>query len=185
MPGLSGLPVIGEAIFSQNIFVYVAIALVPVFHFVLYRTHFGLNVRAVGENPAAADAAGINVNLVKYTCLIIGGIMTALGGAALTLGVTHLFLDGITGFRGWIAIAMVIFGGWDPKKIFLVSLIFGASETLVYSLQATQLIQAPAELIVTAFPADFLPFRIRGLWNRDYSLDFFNHPLNLCFIPGC
>jgi simple sugar transport system permease protein len=148
IPFLSQIPIVGKAIFSQNILVYLAIILVPIFYFILYHTVYGLNIRAVGENPSAADTAGVNVALVRYSCLIIGGAMAGLGGSALTLGISYLFKDEITAFRGWIAIAIVQFGGWNPAKVFGFSLMFGAAETIVFTIQAAQVIQAPAELLI-------------------------------------
>ncbi|MEN6408717.1 MAG: ABC transporter permease [Anaerolineaceae bacterium] len=117
IPLLGDIPVLGQIFFNHNWMVYFAFLMVPVSWFVLNKTTWGLKVRTVGMTPAAADTLGINVNLIRYTCLIIGSIAAALAGAFLTLGHTNMYADNITAGRGFIAVALVYFGRWNPGGI--------------------------------------------------------------------
>ncbi len=125
IPILSDIPVLGPILFQHNAFVYLAFFLAVVFGLILYKTTWGLKVRGVGENPEACDAAGINVNLVRYLCVILSGIMAGFAGASITLGYIGLYDRGIAAGRGWIAIIVVIFSRWNPYKAIVGSLIFG------------------------------------------------------------
>jgi len=135
IPMLSDLPVVGPILFSQNILVYASFAVAIVLGLVLYRTTWGLEIRAAGENPEAADAAGINVNLVRHLCVILGAALAGVAGASLVLGYLGLYATGDTlvAGRGWIAIVVVIFAGWSPYKAIAGSWLFG----LGYSIAAT------------------------------------------------
>ncbi len=135
LPILSDLPVVGPVLFQQNVLVYLAFALVPVVGVVLYHTTFGLNLRAVGEHPGAADSVGINPNRMKYIAIIIGGLFAGLGGAFLTLAYTNTFTDIITAGRGWVALSLVIFGRWNPYRVMLGALMFGFINALQLRLQ--------------------------------------------------
>jgi simple sugar transport system permease protein len=117
IPLLGDIPILGQIFFNHNWMVYFAFLMVPVSWFVLNKTTWGLKVRTVGMTPAAADTLGINVNLIRYTCLIIGSIAAALAGAFLTLGHTNMYADNITAGRGFIAVALVYFGRWNPGGI--------------------------------------------------------------------
>lgn len=108
IPGLSRLPIIG-AVFDQDLLTYVVFLLIPVAWFFLYKTRYGLNLRAVGENPQTADAMGVNVSKIRYVYTILGGMLVGLGGAHLSLSYTPGWTENITGGRGWIVIALVIF----------------------------------------------------------------------------
>lgn len=114
-------------LFGQNILVYASFAAAIVLGLVLYKTTWGLEIRAVGENPEAADAAGINVNRVRLVCVILGAVLAAVGGASLVLGYLGLYNAGDTlvAGRGWIAIVVVIFAGWNPYKAIAGSWLFG------------------------------------------------------------
>jgi ABC-type uncharacterized transport system permease subunit len=101
----------------------------------LYRTKVGLKIRTVGENPLAADTIGVNVNLTRTLCLVFGGALMGIGGAFLTLAHQNMFLIDVIGGRGWVAIAMVIFGNWDPLKGTIGALIFGFLDGLQLRLQ--------------------------------------------------
>jgi general nucleoside transport system permease protein len=122
-------------LFGQNILVYVSFAVAIILGIVLYRTTWGLEIRAVGENPEAADAAGINVNRVRRLCVLLGAVLAAVGGASLVIGYLGLYNAGDTlvAGRGWIAIVVVIFAGWNPYKAIAGSWLFG----LGYSIAAT------------------------------------------------
>lgn len=133
---LDDVPVLGT-ILNQYMLTYIGFLLiVPVSWWVMYRTSFGLNIRAVGENPEAADAAGMNVFRIRYFVIAIGGGLMALGGAFLSLSQLGAFTHGIIAGRGWVAIALVIFGNWNPSKVMLGSLIFGGTYALQLRLQA-------------------------------------------------
>jgi simple sugar transport system permease protein len=130
------VPFLGTLL-NQYLLTYLAFLLVvPLAWWVLYRTSFGLNIRAVGENPEAADAAGINVFRVRYISLAIAGGLMAIGGAFLSLAQLGAFTHGIIAGRGWVAIALVIFGNWNPVKVMWGSLIFGGTYALQLRLQA-------------------------------------------------
>lgn len=136
IPYLSDIPFLGDVLFKQNLLVYGALLLAPIAAFVLYKTEFGLRVRAAGENPEAPDNMGVSVPGLRFVCLAIGGLMASLGGAFLTLGHIHLFVEEMTAGRGWIAIACVVFGRWDPKRALAGALLFGAMDALQLRFQA-------------------------------------------------
>lgn len=135
IPGLSQMPLIGEVLFKQNIMVYLTIIIALVLHYILFRTMLGLNIRSVGENPRAADTLGINVFLVRYITVIVGAMLMSLSGGYLLLAFTGTFTDYIVSGRGWIAIALTLFGKWSPVPILLGSLLFSGVEVIVYLLQ--------------------------------------------------
>ena len=131
-----GIPVL-ETIGSQYLLTYIAfLAIVPLSWWLLYRTSFGLKLRGVGENPEAVDAAGVNVFAMRYAALAIGGGLMAAGGAFLSLAQLGAFTHGIISGRGWVAIAIVIFGNWHPIKVMGGALIFGGTFALQLRLQA-------------------------------------------------
>ncbi len=130
------IPVLGT-ITQQYLLTYITfLVIVPLAWFILYRTNFGLNIRAVGENPEAVDAAGVSVYVVRYSVLAIGGGLMAAGGAFLSLAQLGAFTHGIIAGRGWVAIAIVIFGNWSPVKVMGGALIFGGTFALQLRLQA-------------------------------------------------
>jgi simple sugar transport system permease protein len=135
IPGLVSIPVIGRAFFNHYFLTYVAIILIPLVWLFLYRTRLGLIVRTVGENPLAADTVGVNVNLTRTLCLVVGGALMGIGGAFLTLAHQNMFLIDVIGGRGWVAVAMVIFGNWNPVKGTIGALIFGLLDGLQLRLQ--------------------------------------------------
>ncbi|MGD8256445.1 MAG: ABC transporter permease, partial [Desulfobacterales bacterium] len=125
IPVLSKIPVIGEGLFTQYSLTYIAWILIPVISILLYKTKIGLKILTVGENPVVADTVGVNVNLTRTLCLVGGGALMGIGGSFLTLAHQNMFLIDVIGGRGWVAIAMVIFGNWNPFKGALGALIFG------------------------------------------------------------
>lgn len=129
IPVLSDIPVFGPILFSQNPLVYIAYALVPAASWLLFRTSWGLKVRAVGTTPAAADTVGVNVAKIRYQSLIIGGVMAGLAGAYLSICQAHLFADNITAGRGFIAVALVYFGRWKPVGIMGGALLFSMAHS--------------------------------------------------------
>lgn len=139
IPLLSDIPLIGKAFFSHDPFVYLSYALVAILWFVLYKTKLGIEIRAVGEDPSAADAAGVNVSLVQYGCVTLGGALAGLGGAYLSVVYTPAWIENMTAGRGWIAIALVIFAMWDPLRAVAGAYLFGGLEALQFRLQQTAL----------------------------------------------
>ena len=131
IPLFSGLPVIGEIFFQQNILVYGAYLLVPIAWFILGKTTQGLKIRAVGENPEAADSLGVSVARVRYLTIILGGALSGIAGASLSIGLLNVFQQNMTSGLGFIAVALVYFGGWRPIGVLGGALLF----SLVNSLQ--------------------------------------------------
>jgi simple sugar transport system permease protein len=140
LPVLSKIPVIGPGLFRQYSLTYIAWLLVPAMSILLYKTKIGLKIRTVGENPVVADTVGVNVTLTRTLCLVVGGAFMGVGGAFLTLAHQNMFLIDVIGGRGWVAIAMVIFGNWDPVKGTIGALIFGFLDGLQLRLQNVGLI---------------------------------------------
>ncbi len=136
IPVLSDLPVVGDAIFNQDLLVYGMFIFVIVSTFYLYRTRAGLNLRAVGENPRTSDSLGVGVYKVRYIYTIVGGMLVALGGAHLSLSYTPGWTENLTGGRGWIAIALVIFAVWSPPRALVGALLFGGINAIQFRLQA-------------------------------------------------
>ncbi len=147
IPFLSDIPLVGEVLFRHNILVYGTVVLVLVASFVLYRTAFGLSTRSVGEHPRAADTVGINVTRMRYVGVLIGTTLTALGGAYLTMAHTNQFVEGLTTGRGFIALAVVVFGRWSPKGAFWASLLFGFFFALQLRLQAMSDLAIPYQFL--------------------------------------
>ncbi len=146
LPVLGDLPVVGPSLFTQDVLTYSLYLLVPILWFYLYKTRFGLHLRAVGENPQAADVMGVNVTVTRYAYTIFGGVLMGLAGAHLSLGYLKGWADNITGGRGWIAIALVIFAMWDPIRAVIGAVLFGGINALQFRMQAAG----------TTIPASFL-----------------------------
>jgi ABC-type uncharacterized transport system permease subunit len=135
IPGLRDLPVVGSLFFRYDPLVYLAIILVPVLWFIMYKTRWGITLRSVGESPATADAAGINVFLVRYLAVFFGGMMAGVGGAYLSVVYAPAWIEGMTAGVGWIVIALTIFAMWDPVRALLGAYLFGGVRVLQYRLQ--------------------------------------------------
>ncbi len=131
IPVLSDIPGVGEIFFSQNVLVYGAYLLVPLAWFVLNKTTLGLKIRAVGENPDAADSLGVSVARVRYFTIILGGTLSGIAGASLSIALLNVFQQGMTSGQGFIAVALVYFGAWRPVGVLGGALLF----SLVNSLQ--------------------------------------------------
>jgi ABC-type uncharacterized transport system permease subunit len=139
--------VVGPILFQQSALVYASWALVVIVGLYLNRTRFGLNVRAVGESPEAADAMGINVTVYRYGHTLLGGAFAGVGGACFTLWITPQWVDGITAGAGWIAIALVIFAFWRPALCLIGAYLFGAFSGIPFAFQARGILTSiPPEL---------------------------------------
>ena len=135
VPLLGDIPVIGQIFFSQGMLVYTGYILTIIAGLYLYRTQIGLNLRAVGENTAAADSAGINVSLYKYIHVIIGGVLCGLAGAYLSLVYIPSWQENVTAGRGWIAVALVIFCKWNPYRVMMGAFLFGGLDIIGFRIQ--------------------------------------------------
>ena len=137
IPGLSKIPIIGEAVFNQAIPVYIALIAVPVLWFILMKTSLGLKIRSVGENPQACDTVGINVYRVRYGTILFSGALAGLAGAYVSMGQLSSFTEDMIAGRGFIALAAVVLGNYMPGGVLAATLIFGAASALQYRMQAT------------------------------------------------
>ena len=140
---------IGEIFFNHNLLVYVAFALVPVTTFVLNKTNFGLAIRAVGQNPEAADAMGVSVARVRYATVTLGGMLAGLAGASLSIALLKVFQQNLTAGQGFIAVALVYFGGWRPYQVLLGALLFSFVNALQLQISVTGA-DIPSEFAVMA-----------------------------------
>lgn len=135
IPLLSKIPILGQSIFNQIILVYLALMLVPFTYFFLYKTSIGLKIRAAGEYPRATDTAGVNVFQIRYGAIIGGSMLVGVGGAYLSLGLLNMFTENMVAGRGFIALAAVIFGKWNPWGVLGAALFFGFGDALAIRLQ--------------------------------------------------
>ncbi len=147
IPLLSKIPILGPVLFNHNLLVYLAFLLVPVFWYILFKTPWGLKVRAVGTFPRAADSMGIRVVLVRYQALALGGAMAGLAGAYLSLAQARMFADDLVAGRGFIAVALVYFGRWNPLGVMGGALLFSLAQALQLSIQVAG-IKFPYEFAV-------------------------------------
>ena len=153
IPLLSRLPIIGDALFQQDILAYTAYALGPVLWYLLFRTRWGLSLRAAGENIEVAYAAGRNPAVVQHVAIFLGGMLAGIGGSQLSLAFTQTWSEGMTAGRGFIAVALVIFGMWTPLRAMAGALLFGAAIGLELQLQT---VDAP----ISPFYLQMLPYLI-------------------------
>ncbi len=147
IPFLSDLPYVGDVFFSHNFLVYAAFALVPVAAFVLNRTTLGLKIRAAGMKPEAADSLGVSVARVRYFCVCLGGVMAGIAGASLSIGLINLFQENMTSGLGFIAVALVYFGGWSPVGVMAGALLFSMVNALQLWVQV-KAIPIPSDIAV-------------------------------------
>jgi simple sugar transport system permease protein len=132
---LSNLPFVGKVLFSHSFFVYLSFILVPILWFVLFKTRIGILIRTVGENPAAAYNQGVNVKLIRYSCVIFGGALAGLAGAYLSISWLGFWSEGMTNGRGWIVIALVVVGLWNPIGAVFGSYLFAYFDVSQFSFQ--------------------------------------------------
>ncbi len=147
IPFLSSIPVVGKIFFQHNVLVYGAFLLVPLAWFILNKTTLGLKIRAVGENPEAADSLGVSVVRVRYFTLIMGGTLSGIAGASLSIALLNVFQQNLTSGLGFIAVALVYFGGWRPVGVMAGALIFSTVNALQVWMQ-TLGVPIPPELAI-------------------------------------
>jgi ABC-type uncharacterized transport system permease subunit len=145
IPLIDRIPVLSQLLSGHKPVVYIALAMVPISYFVLFRTRFGLRLRAVGENPEAADTAGISVSGMRYAGVLLSGVLAGIGGAYLSIGQNSLFTRNMTAGRGFIALAALIFGKWHPVGAFLACLLFGLADAVSIRMQGV--VPIPVQLI--------------------------------------
>lgn len=151
IPLLSDIPFIGEILFRHDVFVYLGYIVTFWTLIYFYKTRWGLNLRSIGESAASADASGINIEKYKYIHTIIGGALAGLGGAYLSLVTIPVWQEGVTGGRGWIAVALVIFASWKPIKAMFGALLFGGLDIIGFRLQGMG-------IHVSQYLIDMLPY---------------------------
>lgn len=151
IPVLSSIPYLGDIFFNQDIFVYFGYILIILATFYLFKTQQGLNLRAVGESAASADASGINVSLYKYIHVVLGGALCGLGGAYMSLVMVPVWQENIIAGRGWIAVALVIFASWHPVKALIGGFLFGGLSIVGFRLQSMG-------IHVSQYLVDMLPY---------------------------
>jgi simple sugar transport system permease protein len=149
IPLLSKIPLLGPIFFENGLIVYLMLILVVAMHIMLYYTTWGLRTRAVGEHPRAADTLGINVYLIRYVNVIVGGMVAGIGGAYFTIGSVGRFDEIMTAGKGFIGLAAMIFGNWNPFGAFISSLIFGFADSLQIKLQILR-VPIPSEFLLMA-----------------------------------
>lgn len=137
VPGLAAIPVIGPAFFAQSLLTYVAYAAIPITLWLLFRTRFGLELRAAGESSVSAAAMGVRVRMVRTLGVLLGGAFAGLAGASLVLAQVGTFTERMTAGRGFIAIAIVVLGRWHPATVGAAALLFGGATALQYVFQAS------------------------------------------------
>ncbi len=152
IPVLDNIPVVGPILFQHDATVYLSFVLIPVAWFWINKTRPGLHLRAVGESPAAADALGVNVVLIRYSYTVVGGVLGGLGGASLSLAYTPGWIENMTAGWGWIAIGLVIFAAWDPWRAAFGAYLFGAISRVVFDVQMLPIAGLPQVMRVLLTP---------------------------------
>lgn len=158
IPVLKDIPFLGTALFTQSPYVHMGIILAILLVFYMKKTRFGLAMRMVGENPAAADASGIPVDLYKYVHILIGGFLTGLGGAYLSLVYVGRWMDNITAGMGWIAVALIIFSSWSPIKAIFGAYLFGVLKGLAIKFQGVTISLLGMNMSISSQIMDMLPY---------------------------
>lgn len=147
MPYLSDIPFLGACFFKQNVLIYLSYLLIPLLWVFIFKTRPGLNLRSIGESPRAADVMGIKVVMLRYVYVVIGGLLAGLAGAYLSLAYTPGWIEDMTGGRGWIAVAIVIFSGWNPLRAAFGAYIFGGISAVQMRIQAAGTV-IPANILL-------------------------------------
>lgn len=153
IPLLGDIPFLGNIFFNHSTFVYLSYVIVICAGIYLYRTKFGLYLTAIGENPSSADSAGINVNLYKYVHVALGGVLSGLAGAFLSIVYVPAWQESLTAGKGWIAVALVIFCKWNPYRVFLGAYIFGGLDIIGFRLQQF-------DINISQYLIDMLPYLV-------------------------
>jgi general nucleoside transport system permease protein len=176
VPFLSEVPILGRILFQHTLLVYAAFLMVPLTYILIYRTQFGLCLRAAGELPAAVDTAGVNVQAIRYASILTCGALAGLGGAALSIGQLNQFTDNLTAGRGYLALAIVLLGRWEPFKVLLGCLFFAAADAMQLRLQVLGFVipkevlgMIPYVLAITAMAIFVRQLRLPAAIARPYG----------------
>jgi simple sugar transport system permease protein len=153
IPVLSDIPIVGPILFENQPIVYIMLILLILVNYVIFKTPWGLRMRACGEHPRAADTVGIHVNRMRYISVIVGGLIAGIGGAYFSLGIVGTFEDNMTRGQGFVALAAMIFGNWNPVGGFLAALLFGFADALQVKMQ---ILQPVLPIINQPIPPEFL-----------------------------
>ena len=167
IPYLSEIPILGRVLFQHNILVYFAFILVPIVWFVLNKTEFGLDVRAVGEHPKAAETLGINVLKTRFIAVVIGSALAGVGGVFMTLGSLGTFMDNMIQYRGFIALAIVIFARWNPLYVPFGAFFFGFMDALQTRLQIIGSVVPYQLLVATPYIAIAIMLVVFNLFKKE------------------
>ena len=179
IPLIKDIPILGELISGHNPCIYLCILLVLVMHFVIYRTRYGLRVRAAGENPTALATVGVNVYRLRTSAVLWGGLMAGLAGVSLSLGTLNVFTNGMSADKGFLAYAANRFGQWTPGGSYLAALLFGSMESLRLRLQALNI--APQLLQMLPYVVTLLTLMFTGKRLRSPAADGvpYIHPISV------
>ena len=153
IPVLADIPIIGPILFENQPIVYIMLVLLLLVNYVIFKTPWGLRMRACGEHPRAADTVGVHVNRMRYISVIVSGLIAGIGGAYFSLGIVGTFEDGMTRGQGFVALAAMIFGNWNPIGAFLAALLFGFADALQVKMQ---ILQPVLPIINQPIPPEFL-----------------------------
>lgn len=164
IPFLADIPILGPIFFNQSPFLYLAVLLAIVAWFVLEHTLVGIRIRSTGENPKATETQGVNVSLIRYWAVIVGGGFSAMAGAHLSISYSKSWIEGMTAGRGWIVIALTIFALWNPLRAMLGAFLFGGIFVMQYLLQPLGI--SPNVLAMLPYLATLLVLLVGGLRDR-------------------
>jgi general nucleoside transport system permease protein len=166
IPVLSDIPIIGEAFFSQDLLVYLAAAVAFGAWYLLFKTRWGLMIRAIGEDANVSRAEGIPVTRIRIACITIGSALAGIGGAHIVLAFSHTWLEGLTAGRGWIALGLVVLARWNPLYAILVTYLFGSVIAIQFNAQAAGISVSPYLLSMLPYILTVIALVVADLWKR-------------------
>jgi simple sugar transport system permease protein len=167
IPVLGDIPILGGILFNHNVLVYIAYFILPIVaYYILYKTRHGLEMRAVGQMPEAADASGVHVDRIRFFYTCVAGALAAIAGAYLTLALIYTWSDAVVSGRGWVAITLVFFSGWNPLYIVFGALLFGGTTSIGYILQIQGIGISPFFLSMTPYLVTILLMVVSWLVRR-------------------
>ena len=184
IPGLHAIPVLGPVLFNHDVLVYFSYVCVALLWWMLYKTRLGLNIRSMGEAPEVCDSLGLSVISYRFFAIISGGMLIGIGGAYFPLALTPFWVDGITGGRGWIAVALVIFAFWDPVKALGGAYLFGLALSLELRLQILGIEMSPYFLKMLPFILTILVLTLVTIRNNRRGIQVMPAALGKVFFRG-
>ncbi len=184
VPGLSSIPILGPALFNQDVIVYFSYLCVALSWWLLFKTRIGLNIRSVGEAPEVCDSLGLSVLSYRFFAVVSGGMLIGIGGAYFPLALTPFWVDGITAGRGWIAVALVIFAFWDPLKALGGAYLFGLALALELRLQILGIDMSPYFLKMLPYVLTILVLTLVTIRNNRRGIQVMPAALGKVFFRG-